>query len=109
VDSYAGLQRHVYVVDGVPEGVKPRPVPKVGGPHVTDAGAAWRLETPGAMKGRTAEEIERERFKQTQLRKADELLQAGDREGALRALRGILQRYPDAQDVRERIRVINNR
>jgi len=106
VDSYAGLERHVYVVDGVPEGVKPRPVPKVGGPHVTDAGAAWRLATAGALKGRSAEELERDRFMQTELKKADASLEKGDKEGARRVLRGVLERYPDAQDVQERLRVI---
>ena len=94
------------VPDGVPEGVRPRPVPKVGGPHVTDAGAAWRLGTAGALKGRSAEELERDRFMQTELGKADALLEKGDKEGARRVLRGVLERYPDAQDVLERIRVI---
>jgi len=106
VDTYAGLERHVYVVDGLPEGVKQRPVPKVGGPHVTDAGAAWRLQTTAMAKGRSAEELERDKFMQAELKKADDLIQKGDKEGALRVLRAVLERYPDAQDVRERIRVI---
>jgi len=106
VDSFAGLQRHVYIVEGVPEGVKPRPVPRVGGPHVSDAGAAWRLAAVGALKGRSAEELERDRFMQAELKKADALLEKGDKAGARRVLRGVLERYPDAQDVRERIRVI---
>ena len=45
IDNYAGLERHVYVVDGIPNGVEPRPVPEVGGPHVTSAGAAWRSQS----------------------------------------------------------------
>jgi hypothetical protein len=106
IDSFAGLERHVYVADGVPEGVKPRPVPKVGGPHVTDAGAAWRLQTTGLLKGRSAEQLERDRYMQAELKKADELLEKSDKQGALRVLRAVLKRYPDAQDVRERIRVI---
>lgn len=106
VDSYDGLERHVYVVDGLPEGVKQRPVPKVGGPHVTDAGAPWRLQTTAVARGRSAEQLERDKFMQAQLKKADDLLQKGDREGALRVLRAVLERYPDAQDVKERIRVI---
>jgi hypothetical protein len=106
VDSFAGLERHVYVVDGVPAGVEPRPVPKVSGPHVTGAGADWRLETTGFVAGRSAEQQERDRFMQEELRKVDELLERNDRQGALRVLRNILQRYPDAQNIRERIRVI---
>ncbi|MHC4395304.1 MAG: hypothetical protein ACYS1A_06575 [Planctomycetota bacterium] len=106
IDSFAGLERHVYVADGVPEDVKPRPVPKVGGPHVTDAGAAWRLQTSGLVKGRSAEQLERDRYMQAELKKADELLEKSDKQGALRVLRAVLKRYPDAQDVRERIRVI---
>ena len=106
VDSYAGLERHVYVVDGVPEGVQPRPIPEVNGPHVTSAGAAWRSQTTGIVKGRSAEDIERDKFMQIELKKAEELLEKGDKEESLRILRGILDRYPDAQDVRERIRVI---
>ena len=106
VDSFDGLARHVYVVEGVPEGVTPRPVPQVGGPHVTDAGAAWRLEVTGAPKGRSAEELERDRFIQTEVKKADELLEKGDKEGARRVLQEILERYPEAQEIRERLRVI---
>lgn len=106
VDSYAGLERHVYVVDGIPDGVESRPVPEVGGLHVTSAGAAWRLQTAGILKGRSTEDMERDRFMRIELKKAEELLEKGDKEGALRILRGILDRYPDAQDVRERIRVI---
>jgi hypothetical protein len=106
VDSYAGLERHVYIVEGLPKGVKQRPVPKVGGSHVTDAGAAWRLRTAGMARGRSAEQLERDKFMQVELKKADDLLQKGDKEGALRVLRAVLERYPDAQDVRERIRVI---
>lgn len=105
IDSYAGLERHVYVVDGIPPGVKQRPVPGIDGPHVTDAGAAWRLQTTGT-KGRSAEQLERDKFMQTELKKADDLIEKGDKAGALRLLRAILERYPDAQDVRERIRVI---
>jgi hypothetical protein len=45
IDNYAGLERHVYVVDGIPNGVEPRPIPEVGGLHVTSAGAAWRSQT----------------------------------------------------------------
>ena len=45
IDNYAGLERHVYVVDGIPNGVEPRPVPEVGGVHVTSAGAVWRSQT----------------------------------------------------------------
>ena len=106
MDSYTGLERHVYVVNGLPEGVKQRPVPKVGGPHVTDAGAAWRLQTAGMTRGRSAEQLERDQYMQAELKKADDLLQNGDKAGALRVLRAVLERYPDAQDVRERIRVI---
>jgi hypothetical protein len=106
IDSYAGLERHVYVVDGVPEGVEPRPIPEAGGSHVTSAGADWRLQTTGIIKGRSAEDLERDKFMQAELKKAEELLEKGSKEEALRVLRGILQQYPDAQDVRERIRVI---
>jgi hypothetical protein len=106
IDSYAGLERHVYVVDGIPDDVEPRPVPEVNGPHVTSAGAAWRLQTAGIVRGRSAEDLERDRFMQTELRKAEEWLEKDDKEEALRILRGILEQYPDAQDVRERIRVI---
>ncbi len=106
VDTYTGLERHVYVVDGLPEGVKQRPVPKVGGPYVTDSGATWRLQTTGKVRGRLAEELARDRFMQSELKKANDLLQKGDKEGACRVLRAVLDRYPDAQDVRERIRVI---
>jgi hypothetical protein len=106
VDSYAGLERHVYVVDGIPNDVGSRPVPEVGGSHITSAGAAWRSQTTGIVKGRSIEDMERDRFMQTELKKAEELLEKGDKEGALRILRGILDRYPDAQGVRERIRVI---
>ncbi len=106
VDSFEGLQRHVYVVDGVPEGVKPRPVPQVGGPHVTDAGAAWRLGATGPVKGRSQAEVERDRFIEAQVKKADELLEKGDTTGARRVFEGILERYPEAQQIRERIRVI---
>ncbi len=94
------------MVDGVPPGVKPRPVPQVGDPHVTDAGAAWRVEVTGALKGRSAEEIERERFIEAQVNKADGLLEKGDKQGARRIFQDILERYPDAQEIRERIRVI---
>ncbi|MFC1715836.1 hypothetical protein ACFL6S_19360 [Candidatus Poribacteria bacterium] len=59
MDSYAGLERHVYVVDGIPEGIEPRPTPEVGGSHVTSAGAAWSLQATGAIKGRSAEDLER--------------------------------------------------
>jgi hypothetical protein len=104
VDSFQGLQRHVYVVAGVPEGLKPRPAPQVGGPHVTDAGAAWRLQSAGPTKGRSAEELERERFIEAETKKADELLAKGDTEGARKVLQGILDRYPEAQQIRERIR-----
>lgn len=104
IDSFQGLERHVYVVAGVPEGVKPRPAPQVGGPHVTDAGAAWRLERAGLTKGRSAEEVERERFIEAESKKADELLAKGDTEGARQVLQGILDRYPEAQQIRERIR-----
>ena len=104
VDSFQGLERHVYVVAGVPEGVKPRPAPQVGGPHVTDAGAAWRLESAGPTKGRSAQELERERFIEAETKKADELLAKGDTEGARQVLQGILDRYPEAQQIRERIR-----
>ena len=106
MDSYDGLERHVYVVDGVPEGVEPRPVPEVGGSHVTSAGAAWCSQTTGIIKGRSAEDLERDQFMQTELKKAEEFLEKDDKEEALRILREILERYPDAQDVRERIRVI---
>jgi len=105
-DDFDGLQRHVYVVEGVPAGVRPRPVPAVGGPHVSDAGAAWRLETTGMVKGRSAEDLERDRFMEARLKEADELLEKDDKAGARRVLEDILRRYPDAQDVRERIRVI---
>ena len=106
IDSYAGLERHIYVVDGVPEGVEPRPIPEVGGSHITSAGADWRPQTTGIVKGRSAEDLERDKFMQTELKKAEELLEKGSKEEAIRVLRGILEQYPDAQDVRERIRVI---
>lgn len=43
---------------------------------------------------------------QIELRKAEEFLKKGNKEEALCILKGILEQYPDAQDVRERIRVI---
>jgi hypothetical protein len=57
VDSYAGLERDVYVVEGVPQGVAPRPVPKVGGPHVAGAGAAWR-QVADSAEGRPTEQLQ---------------------------------------------------
>ena len=56
--------------------------------------------------GRSPDDLERDQFMQIELKKAEELLEKGDKEGTLRVLRAILDRYPDAQDVRERIRVI---
>jgi hypothetical protein len=103
-DSFAGLARHVYVVDGVPAGVAPRPVPKPGGPHVTDAGKAWRIDTAAPVGGRSEAEIARERFLRDEIAKAEAAARRGDKAEARRIYEGILERYPDAQDVRERVR-----
>ncbi len=104
VDSFKGLERHVYVVEGVPAGVTPRPVPAVGGPHVTEAGKAWRLDTAGPVRGRAAEEVARERDKAEQLAQAEAALQRGDRVAARAIYEALLRRYPDAQDIHERLR-----
>ncbi len=104
VDSFEALARHVYVVDGVPAGVTPRPVPQPGGPHVTDAGKAWRIDTAAPVRGRSKAELARERFMQQEIAKAEAALRGGDEVTAKRIYEGILQRYPDAQDVRERLR-----
>jgi hypothetical protein len=102
-DSFRGLERHVYVVGGVPDGVKPRPEPKPGGPHVTGAGAAWR-SAAGGMRERSAVELERERLIAAEVGKAEDALARGDRDAARRILEGILRRFPDAQEIRERLR-----
>lgn len=105
-DSFGGLERHVYVVDGVPAGVTPRPVPRAGGPHVTDAGKAWRVDAAGPVRGRSEAEMARERFMAEETAKAEAAVRAGDKETARRIYEGILDRYPDAQEVRERIRAL---
>lgn len=106
IDRYAGLERHVYVADGLPEGVKPRPIPQVNGPHITHAGAAWQQQAVKSRRGRSPAELQRDRFMRAEIRRADELLAQSHKEAALKVLRQILQRYPDAQDIRERIRAI---
>lgn len=103
-DSFAGLERHVYVVDGVPAGVTPRPVPQPGGPHVTAAGEAWRVDVGGPIRGRSQAEVERERFMEKHIGLAEQALRRGDKAEARRIYESILERYPDAQDIRERIR-----
>jgi hypothetical protein len=50
--------------------------------------------------------VERERFIEAQSKQADELLGKGDRAGARQVLQGILDRYPEAQQIRERIRTL---
>jgi len=50
--------------------------------------------------------VKGERFIEAQVKKAGQLLEKGDKEGARRVLQGILERYPDAQQIHERIRVI---
>jgi hypothetical protein len=104
IDSFDGLERHVYVVDGVPAGVTQRPVPQPGGPHVTEAGSAWRIDTAGPIRGRSEAEVERERFMEREIEKAEQALRRGDKAEARRIYEGILERYPDAQDIRERVR-----
>jgi hypothetical protein len=84
--------------------VTPRPVPQPGGPHVTDAGKAWRIDTAAPVRGRSKAELARERFMQQEIAKAEAALRGGDEVTAKRIYEGILQRYPDAQDVRERLR-----
>lgn len=106
VDDYAGLERHVYVVDGLPKDVKPRPVPAIGGPHVTNAGAAWRRQDSPDKFGRSTEQIKRDRFKQIELEKADRLIENGNKQESHRVLQHILDQYPDAQDIQERIRLL---
>lgn len=103
-DSFRGLERHVYVVDGVPPGVRPRPVPRPGGPHVSDAGKAWRIEVGGPVRGRSEAELERERFMEREIKRAEAVLRRGDKATARSIYEGILRRYPDAQDIRERLR-----
>ena len=83
-------------------GPSPRWVDRTS-PTQVPPGAVGQLATPGADQPR---EIERDRFMQTQLDKVDQLLDNGEKEAALGILRAILERYPDAQDIRERIRVI---
>jgi len=103
-DGFKGLERHVYVVDGVPAGVTQRPVPEPGGPHVTDAGKAWRIDAGGPIRGRSEAEVERERFMEREIRRAEEALRRGDKAAAKEIYDAILGHYPDAQEIRERIR-----
>lgn len=106
VDDFAGLERHVYVVDGIAEGVRPRPVPQPGGPHVFDSG--WRYEgidtdvNPDAHRLR----MERERYMAEQIRKVEEAIARGDKEAARKILEKTLEQYPDAQDIQERLRTL---
>ena len=67
-------------------------------------GSSWTASK--GSSGRSEAEIERDRFIGQETRKADELLEKGDKTGARRVFEGILERYPDAQQIRERIRVI---
>jgi len=104
IDSFGGLERHVYVVDGIPPGVTQRPVARPGGPHVTDAGKTWRIDASGPIRGRSQVELQRERFMEREIEKAEQALRRGDRAEARRIYEGILECYPDAQNIRERLR-----
>jgi len=103
-DDFEGLERHVYVVDGIPRGVKQRPVPKPGGAHVTDAGKAWRIDIGAVFTGRSAAETARDRYMEAETRKAEAAIERGDKATARRIYQRMLGRYPDAQDIKERLR-----
>ncbi len=104
IDSFKGLERHVYIVDGLPKGVKQRKPPRPGDPTVTDAGAAWRVDIQASFAGRSADDVKRDKDMQTQISKAEAALENGDRDTAKKIYEALLKKYPDAQDIRERIR-----
>jgi hypothetical protein len=106
VDNFGGLERHVYIVKGIADGIRKRPVPKPGGPHVFDSG--WRYDDVGDGGGGEMRELEmeRERYMEAQMKRAAEAIARGDRDVARRIYEEILKRYPDAQEIRERIRAL---
>jgi hypothetical protein len=56
------------------------------------------------VRGRSDAEVERERFMAQEIKRAEEALRRGERGEARRIYEAILERYPDAQDIRERMR-----
>jgi len=106
VDDFGGLERHVYVVEGAADGVVPRPVPQPGGPHVFDSGWRYAGGGEGKKEGARGQRIERERYMGAQLKRAEEAVSQGDKAAARKIYEEILEQYPDAQDIRESMRIL---
>jgi hypothetical protein len=85
------------------KGIMQRPVPVIGGSHVTDVGASWKLPPIALVTHRKNPERQRLEYLNEHIQKADNGMRAGKKEEARKLLQQILDRYSDAQEIQERI------